>query len=197
MLRLLTTIFLVSAGIFLYSYFRELNPGTVAIRTSPAVQFDLSPVTLVVFSMAVGAVLVALAVGMRQTAHVIGNWRSTRLLRRKEKIDALHREGTHAFMSKRTVEAIGLFEKALAMDPNRVDSLLWLGNIYRAESNFAEAIRLHQRANRVDDRNIEILLELAKDLEGAKRYEDALQILDKMLKIEPDNLTALIRKRDL
>ena len=26
--------------------------------------------------------------------------RSTRLLRRKEKIDALHREGTHAFMSK-------------------------------------------------------------------------------------------------
>ncbi|MGH7148917.1 MAG: tetratricopeptide repeat protein, partial [Nitrospiraceae bacterium] len=197
MLRLLITIFLVSAGIFLYSYFRELNPGAVAVRTSPSIQFELSPVTLVVFSMAVGAVLVALAVGMRQTAHVIGNWRSTRLLRRKEKIDALHREGTHAFMSKRTVEAIGLFERALAMDPNRVDSLLWLGNIYRAESNFAEAIRLHQRANRVDDRNIEILLELANDLEGAKRYEDALQTLHKMLKIEPDNLTALIRKRDL
>ena len=197
MLRLLTTIFLICAGIFLYSYFRELNPGTVTVRTSPSVQFDLSPVTLVIFSMAVGAVLVALAVGMRQTAHVIGNWRSTRLLRRKEKIDVLHREGTHAFMSKRTVEAIGLFEKALAMDPNRVDSLLWLGNIYRAESNFAEAIRLHQRANRVDDRNIEILLELAKDLEGAKRYEDALQTLHKMLKIEPDNLTALIRERDL
>ena len=175
MFRLLTTIFLVSAGIFLYSYFRELNPGTVAVRTSSSIQFELSPVTLVIFSMAVGAVLVALAVGMRQTAHVIGNWRSTRLLRRKEKIDALHREGTHAFMSKRTAEAIGLFEKALAMDPNRVDSLLWLGNIYRAESNFAEAIRLHQRANRVDDRNIEILLELANDLEGAKRYEDALR----------------------
>src|SRR5438552_3206002 len=197
MLRLLTTIFLVSIGIFLYSYARELNPGTVAVRTSPSIQFELSPVTLVIFSMAVGAVLVALAVGMRQTAHVIGNWRSTRLLRRKEKIDALHREGTHAIMSKRTVEAIGLFERALAMDPNRVDSLLWLGNIYRVESNFAEAIRLHQRANRVDERNIEILLELANDLEGAKRYEDALQALHKMLRIEPDNLTALIRKRDL
>ena len=197
MLRLLTTIFLVSAGIFLYSYARELNPGAITVRTSPSIQFELSPVTLVVFSMAVGAVLVALAVGMRQTVHVIGNWRSTRLLRRKEKIDALHREGTHAIMSKRTVEAISLFERALAMDPNRVDSLLWLGNIYRVENNFAEAIRLHQRANRVDDRNIEILLELANDLEGAKRYEDALQTLHKMLKVEPDNLTALIRKRDL
>src|SRR6185369_6982781 len=124
MLRLLTTIFLISVGIFLYSYFRELNPGTVSVRTGPAFQFELSPVTLVVFSMAVGAVLVALAVGMRQTVHVIGNWRSTRLQRRKEKVDALHREGTHAFMSKRTSDAVGLFEKALSIDPNRVDSLL-------------------------------------------------------------------------
>jgi len=197
MLRLLLSIFLISTGIFVYSYFRELNPGTLTIRTGPSVQFELSPVTLVVFSMAVGAVLVAFAVGMRQTVHVIGNWRSTRMLRRREKLDALHREGTHAFMSKRTADAIGLFEKALAMDPNRTDSLLWLGNIYRSENNFAEAIRLHQHANRIDDRNVEVLLELTKDLEGAKRYEDALQAYYRILKIEPDNLTALIRKRDL
>ncbi len=175
MLRLLTTIFLVSTGIFLYSYSRELNPGTVTVQTSPSTQFELSPVTLVVFSMAVGAVLVALAVGMRQTAHVIGNWRSTRLLRRKEKIDALHREGTHAFMSKRTVEAIGLFEKALAMDPNRVDSLLWLGNIYRCESNFAEAIRLHQNARIASTTGTSKFCWSWRTIsKGAKRYEDAL-----------------------
>ena len=93
-------------------------------------------------------------------------------------------------MSKRTSDAVGLFEKALSIDPNRIDSLLWLGNIYRSESNYAEAIRLHQNAHRIDDRNIEILLELSKDLEGAKRYEDALQTLQKILRIEPDNLTA-------
>ena len=197
MLRLLTTIFLVSIGIFLYSYFRELNPGTITVHAGPSTQFELSAVTLAVFSMAVGAVLVALAVGMRQTVHAIGHWRSTRLQRRRDKVDALHREGTHAFMSKRTSDAVGLFEKALAIDPNRIDSLLWLGNIYRSENNYAEAIRLHQNAHRIDDRNIEILLELAKDLEGAKRYEEALQSLHKILKLEPDNLTALIRKRDL
>lgn len=197
MLRLLTTIFLISAGIFLYSYFRELNPATITFRASPSTEFELSAVTLAVFSMAIGAVLVALAVGMRQTVHVIGNWRSTRLQRRKDKVDALHREGTHAFMSKRTNDAVGLFEKALAIDPNRIDSLLWLGNIYRSERNYAEAIRLHQNAHRIDDRNIEILLELAKDLESAKRFEDSLQALQKILKLEPDNLTALTRKRDL
>ena len=197
MLRLLITIFFVSAGVFIYSYFRELNPGTIVIHTSSTAEFDLSPVTLVLISMAAGAVFVAFAVGLQQTAHVILNWRSNRLVRRKEKVDMLHRDGTHAFMSRRTVEAITLFEKALAIDPNRVDSLLWLGNIYRSEQNFSEAIRLHQHAHRVDERNIEILLELGKDLEGAKRYEEALQAYQKMLKIEPDNLTAMIRKRDL
>jgi len=120
MFRLLLTIFLVSAGVFLYSYFRELNPGTVLVHTSSSVQFELSPVTLVLFAMAIGAVVVTFVVGVQQTAYAIVNWRSNRLVRRKEKVDVLHREGTHAFMSKRTLEAISLFERALAMDPNRV-----------------------------------------------------------------------------
>ncbi|MBH0201022.1 MAG: tetratricopeptide repeat protein [Nitrospira sp.] len=197
MFKLLITIFLISAGVFIYSYFRELNPGTILIHTAPGAEFELSPVTLVLISMACGAVLATFVVGLQQTAHLILNWRSNRLVRRKEKVDTLHRDGTHAFMSKRTLDAITLLEKALAIDPNRVDSLLWLGNIHRSERNFPEAIRLHQHAQRVDDRNIEVLLELGKDLEEAKRYEEALQALQKILKIEPDNLTALIRKRNL
>ena len=197
MFKLLITIFLISAGVFIYSYFRELNPGTVVVHTAPGAEFELSPVTLVLISMAFGAVLATLVVGLQQTAHLILNWRSNRLVRRKERVDTLHRDGTHAFMSKRTIEAIILLEKALAIDPNRVDSLLWLGNIHRSEQNYPEAIRLHQHAQRVDNRNIEVLLELGKDLEEAKRYEEALQTLQKILKIEPDNLTALIRKRNL
>ncbi|MDF0665838.1 MAG: tetratricopeptide repeat protein [Nitrospira sp.] len=197
MFKLLVTIFLISAGVFIYGYFRELNPGTVVVHTAPGAEFELSPVTLVLISMALGAVIATLVVGLQQTAHLILNWRSSRLVRRKEKVDTLHRDGTHAFMSKRTIEAITLLEKALAIDPNRVDSLLWLGNIHRSEQNYPEAIRLHHHAQRVDDRNIEILLELGKDLEEAKRYEEALQTLQKILNIEPDNLTALIRKRNL
>ena len=197
MFRLLSTIFLVSVGIFLYSYFRELNPGTITVRTSPDALFELSPVSLVLFSMALGATLVALIVTIKETSHVFMNWRTNRLVRRKEKVDALHRDGTHAFMSKRTADAVNLFERALVIDPNRTDSLLWLGNIYRSESNFTEAIRLHQQAHRIEERNVEVLLELAKDLEGARRYEDALQTLQNILRIEPDNLMALIRKRDL
>ena len=39
MFRLLSTIFLVSVGIFLYSYFRELTPGTITVLTSPDALF--------------------------------------------------------------------------------------------------------------------------------------------------------------
>ena len=197
MFRLLVTIFLICAGTFIYSYFRELNPGTVTIRTSPTSIFELNTVSLVLLAMAVGAIVVAITVSAHQTSHVILNWRTNRLVRRKEKVDALHRDGTHAFMSKRIAEAVSLFERALVIDPNRTDSLLWLGNIYRSESNFTEAIRLHQQAHRIEERNVEVLLELAKDLESAKRYEEALQALQNILQIEPENLTALIRKRDL
>ena len=197
MFRLLVTIFLICTGTFIYSYFRELNPGTVTIRTSPTSIFELNTVSLVLLAMAVGAIVVAITVSAHQTSHVILNWRTNRLVRRKEKVDALHRDGTHAFMSKRFVEAVSLFERALVIDPNRTDSLLWLGNIYRSENNFAEAIRLHQQAHRIEERNVEVLLELAKDLESAKRYEEALQALQNILQIEPENLTALIRKRDL
>ena len=84
MFRLLLTIFLVSTGVFIYSYFRELNPGMVLVRTSPTVEIELSPVTLVLISMAIGAVVVTFVVGLQQTAHAIINWQSSRLVRRKE-----------------------------------------------------------------------------------------------------------------
>jgi tetratricopeptide (TPR) repeat protein len=147
--------------------------------------------------MAIGAALVTLAVGIRETAHAILNWRSGRLRRREAKVGVLHREGTNAFLSKRTAEAISLFQKALALDPNHIDSLLWLGNIHRTEKNYAEAIRLHRKARSIEDRNIEVLLALAKDLEGAKRFEEALHVLRDILKLDSANLTALMGKRDL
>ena len=197
MFRLLLTVFIVIGAVFLYGNFQELNQGSVTIRLSPTTSFELSPAALVLFSMTAGALIVTLLVGVRETRYLILNWRSTRLRRRAEKVEALHREGTHAYLSKRTAEAISFFQRALALDPNHADSLLWLGNIYRTEDNYPEAIRLHRKARSIAERNPEVLLALARDLEGAKRFEDALQTLDEVLKLDQANLTALTRKRDL
>lgn len=197
MLRLLLTLFLIVVATLVYGYFRELNPGTVSIRLSPTAVFDLSPVSLMLIAMAIGALIVILLVGVRETRHAILTWRSTRQTRRKEKVDGLHREAVHAVVSKRTGEAVALFQRALALEPNHIDSLLWLGNLYRSEQNYVEAIRLHRKARSIDESHIEVLFALAKDLEGAKRFEEALQTLKEILRIDPSNLTALIRKREL
>ncbi len=197
MLKLVLTVILIIAASFIYGYFQELNPESVGIRIGPDTTFELSPAYLVLLSTATGALMVALLVGIRETKRVILDWRHTRLRRREEKVTALQREGTYAFLSKRIGEAVGLFEKALALDPHRTDSLLWLGNIYRFQRNYTEAIRFHRTAQSVDGRNIEVLLELAKDLEGAKRFEEALQAFQDILKLDPSNLTALSRQRDL
>jgi len=197
MLRLLLTVFLLSVAILLYGYFQELNPGSVSFRTGPTAAFDLSPVSLVLVSMALGALIVTLLVGARETKHMVLNWRSARLRRREEKVEALYREGIHAFLSKRTSEAMELFQKALALDPTHAESLLWLGNIYRSEKNYPEAIRLHRKARSLEERSVEVSLALAKDLEDAKRFEEALQTLQDVLKLDHANVTAWMRKRDL
>jgi lipopolysaccharide biosynthesis regulator YciM len=197
MFRLLLTIFVVALALVVHTYLDEFNPHAVTIRIGPSTAFDLSPVSLVWLSMAGGAFVVMLLVGLREAKLFVVNWRTARQKRRSEKLDVLFRAGTHAFLAKRTAEAIGLFHKTLVIDPNHTDSLLWLGNIYQAERNYPEAIRLHRKARGIEDRNVEVLLALAKDLEGSKRFEEALQTLEDVIRLDPGNLAALIRKRDL
>ena len=103
MFRLLATIFLVAAGTFIYSYFRELNPGSVVINAGPDTSFELNTVSLILLAMAVGAVAVAILVSAHQTSHVILNWRTNRLLRRKEKVDVLHRDGVAILLVEQNV----------------------------------------------------------------------------------------------
>ncbi|MGH7256369.1 MAG: hypothetical protein ACREI3_11385, partial [Nitrospirales bacterium] len=79
MVRLLLTLFLVIAASLFYGYFRELNPDTITIHTGPNTEFLVSPVTLILLAMAVGALLVTLMVGVREARHWIANWQQARL----------------------------------------------------------------------------------------------------------------------
>ena len=92
MFRLLVTIFLIGAGTFIYSYFRELNPGTVAIRTSATSIYELNTVSLVLLAMAVGAIVVAITVSAHPSSHVFLNWRSNRVVRTRSCRNASRRQ---------------------------------------------------------------------------------------------------------
>ena len=88
MLRLLFTLFLIIVASVLYSYVHDLNPGSINIWLSPSATFELSPVSLMLVSMAIGALIVILFVGVRETRDLILTWRSDRLRRREEKVES-------------------------------------------------------------------------------------------------------------
>ena len=179
------------------AYLANLNPGNITFRISREGSVELSIIGLILFSIALGGLLVIISFGIREIRNMIVNWRETRQKKRSLQVEAYYTDAVNAYLAKRYRDAKSLFKKILSVDPNHLDTLLRLGRIYRTEKNFNEAIRLHRKARNLDDQNIEVLLALSQDLEEAERYEEAMQFLKEILKLDGTNLTALTRYRDL
>ena len=109
----------------------------------------------------------ALTVTIKETTHVFVHWRTNRLVRRKEKVDALHRRRHARVMSKRTARRSACLNARSSSIPT--DGFAAVARQHLSVGkNFTEAIRLHQQAHRIEERNVEVLFELAKDLEGRR-----------------------------
>jgi lipopolysaccharide biosynthesis regulator YciM len=178
-------------------YFDHLNHQQITVRLSSESSTEVYPISLVLFSVAAGALAVVMLVGAREIRGYILNWQSSRRRKREEKVQNYYDDGVLASLSRRTAEAISLLQKVLALDPNHTRALVSLGNIFRKEKHYNEAIRLHRKARVLDEDNIEILFTLSKDLEDAKRYEEAIQALEEILKLDSTNPSALYRIRDI
>lgn len=191
-LLFLFLIFMAVAG-----YLAQLNPDKVTFFVTRDTFFEMSVTALILFSAALGGILVVLSAGVRETRNLFLNWKYARLQRKEAQIETYYTEAVNAFLAKRYRDAAFLFEKILSLNPNHFNTLLRLGKIHRIERNFNEAIRLHRRARSLDEQNIEILLSLSRDLEEAQRFEEAIQFLKEILHLDETNLTALTRLRDL
>ena len=177
--------------------FSDLNPEPLTLRIFARSSTKVSPITLVLSCVIVGALAVTLLVWVREIRALVLNWQSSRRQKREERVEAYYADGVLASLSRRTAEAISLLQKVLALEPNHTGALMSLGNIFRKEKHYNEAIRLHHKARQLDEGNLEILFTLAKDLQDAKRYEEAIHVLDEVLKIDTTNPTALYRIRDI
>jgi lipopolysaccharide biosynthesis regulator YciM len=178
-------------------YFSDLNPDPITLHFTSHSSTKVSPITLVLTSVTIGALAVTLLVWVREIRALVLNWQGSRRRKRDEKVQGYYADGVLASVSRRTSEAISLLQKVLALEPNHVRALMSLGNIFRKEKHYNEAIRLHRMARQLDEGNVEILFSLARDLEEAKRTEETIQALEEVLKIDPNNPTALYRIRDI
>jgi lipopolysaccharide biosynthesis regulator YciM len=196
-MRFFLWVFTLIAAIVAAVYFSDLNPDPITLRLSQQTSNAVTPIYLVLFCIAGGALAVVLLFGLREVRVLLLNWRSTQRRKREEKLQSYYSSGVLASLSRRTSEAISQLQKVLALDPTHTRALLSLGNIFRREKHYNEAIRLHLRARSLEEGNLEILFSLARDLEDAKRYDEAIQALEDVLKHDSTNPTALYRVRDI
>src|SRR3989441_174275 len=196
-MRFFLWVFTLIAAIVAAVYFSDLNPDPIMLRLSRQTSTEVTPLYLLLFCIAGGALAVVLLFGLREVRVLIINWRSTQRRKREEKLQSYYNSGVMASLSRRTSEAISQLQKLLALDPTNIRALLSLGNIFRREKHYNEAIRLHLRARSLEDGNLEILFSLARDLEDAKRYDEAIQALEDVLKHDSTNPTALYRIREI
>lgn len=182
---------------FVIAYLGHLNPGKVTIALTQDALFEPPITSLILFSAVFGATLVIIGSGIRETKNLFLTWKSNRRQKKAAKMEEYYAEAVNAYLAKRFRDAVGLFQKVLALNPNHVNALLSLGKIYRREQNYTEAVRLHRKARGLDEQNVEVLLSLARDLEEAQRFEEAAQYLREVLRVDESNLTALTRLRNL
>ncbi len=178
-------------------YFAQLNPERVTFLVTRDQSYDISLTALILFSVAAGGLLVMITSGVRQTKALYLNWTYRKQQKKITQVEDTHKAGVNAFLSKRYKEAIEKFEKVLTMNPNHVNTLLRLGEIYRSQKKYPEAIQLHRRAKMADNQNTEVLLQLACDLEAARAKDEAVLVLKEIVHRDESNLTALIHLRDI
>lgn len=195
-MRFIVTFLLIAAVIFIM-LLRELNQGLITVNLLPSKSYDISKSAFFLLSMAFGAGLVFLLYLLRDVKRFLRGLRVQREQKKRLKIQDLYTKGLNSLLAKRNSEAIGFFQKVLAIDPNHVDTLLRMGISQLREKNPQEAILLHQKALSLDDDNQEVMFSLATDYEEAKRYDDALGMYQNILSKDSSNLTALIKMRDL
>ncbi len=83
------------------------------------------------------------------------------------------------------MEEIGRLRKVLAVDPNNVQALVKMANLYHDAQMFSQAVEFYQRAVRVQPDDPNVLTDLATCLGAVDRNQEALDILRRAQELDP------------
>jgi len=86
-----------------------------------------------------------------------------------------------------SIGAKAAFERALAIDPNDIDTLYQVGVFYAFTGEFEESIRLAERANELDPLHMPNIATLGYVYNILGRYDEAEEILRKRIEIAPES----------
>jgi lipopolysaccharide biosynthesis regulator YciM len=180
-----------------YVYFDSINPGSVTLNFSKESSYNLRIATLILLSLSTGALIAIVLAFIKDARDILVNWKANRQHKKEVKIQEHYTKAVSSLLSKKNQQAVPYLQKILFSNPNHINSLIHLGDIYRLEKNYSEAVHYHQRARSLDENNIEVLFALAKDYEEAKKYDEAIKTLNAILQIDNTNVAALLQAREI
>ena len=196
-MRTLIGVALMLAFLGAVVYLDQLNPGTVRFHFSTDRLYEISVVQFGLAAFVFGGLVVLGMGGVRELRRVLRSWKEARRLKAEQRVREWLSLAINADVSGKHKEAIGWFEKILALDPNHRVALIRLGILQRKQGAFQEALRLHRKAKSLADRDLEAVLALVDDLETMRRHEEAAQLLRETLTQDKENRTVLLCLRDL
>ncbi len=193
----LTIFFLVFflAALSLLAFF---NKDTVSLTVWKGVTFDEIPVIALLFiSAAAGIISMFLISIVRDTRRHFASWQAQRRLKKDARVLDAYAKGLESLFASRYEEAEELFTGVLDYDPENVNALLRLGDVYFRQDNFSQAEEYYFKAKDIRPKSIEVLLSLQEVAAAGSKSKEAIQYLDAVLDISGDNLAILKKKRDI
>src|SRR3989442_14369013 len=101
-MRFFLWVFTLIAAIVAAVYFSDLNPDPIMLRLSRQTSTEVTPLYLVLFCIAGGALAVGLLFGLREGRVPILNWRPTQRRQREEELQSYYSSGVVASASRPT-----------------------------------------------------------------------------------------------
>jgi tetratricopeptide (TPR) repeat protein len=153
--------------------------------------YEVPKITLILSSIAIGFFLTLLFVSFRDTRRFIDNWQVQRKQKQEVKIQELYSKALNSLLSHDRENAKGALEGILKENPEHINALLRLGDIYAEENNFQQANGYYQQARGIGPKHFETLFLLEQLMEKTDRWSEAVRYLDDILETDGKNLTAL------
>lgn len=102
-----------------------------------------------------------------------------------------------ALEKENSAEAQAVWQKALSLDPDYVETLFCLGNFHRAKKDYPEAIQFYQQALAIAPKQVRLLNNLGLSYLEQKEYRKAEEYYREALAIQPDFFEAKANLADL
>jgi len=191
--KLIIFIFLIFLAVL--GLFAVENKDVVSIKVPFGALYEVPKIAMILLSTTVGALTVLLVFFIRDTKRVIENLQHQKKQKVEARIQEFYSKALNAILGDKEDEAREALEEILKEDPDHIDALLRLGDIYLNSKDYKTAYDYYKRVREISPKNMQALLSIESANEKMNRYDDALKYIDEIIDIDSENLTALYRKQ--